>query len=380
MATKKLLFLTLHTFSLTGGIEKVCRILSKVFTDGLHNKQLDFEVLRVLSLCDDCDDVDLQYCHKKSFKGYKYSKAKFGIMAVWHALTSTTIVLSHINLLPLVFFVKRLFPSKKVVLLAHGIEVWRDIKPWKINFLQKHVDIWAVSHFTAEVLHQKHQISKDHIAILNNCIDPFMAIPSTFEKPKYLTAQYQLKQDQLVMMTISRLSSSEVYKGYDLVIEAMPDLLEIFPNLTYVLAGKADKKEKARLQRLIQQQKLEAQIILADFIPNEQLIDHFLLADVFVMPSKKEGFGIVFIEAAACGCPVIAGNKDGSRDALLNGELGQLIDPESKKELIAAVQNALANQRNEVQSLKLQQKCLAHFNYTSYQHKVFNLLAPNNGK
>lgn len=383
MPTRKLLFLTLHTFSFTGGIEKVCRALSKVFSDGVQDKKIDYNQLSVLSLCDDCDDVDTNYCRKKSFKGYNYSKTKFGVMATWHALTSSTIVLSHINLLPLAMLVKRLFPSKKIVLLAHGIEVWRNIRPWKTSFLKKDVEIWAVSHFTADILRKKHKIDDQQIKILNNCLDPFFEAPAHFNKPNYLLNQYGLTKDRVVIMTLSRLSSSELYKGYDLVIDAIPSLLAAIPSLVYVLAGKADQSEKQRLEKLIAQRQLSEHVFLTGYIPDHQLIDHLLLADVFVMPSKKEGFGIVFIEAAACGCAVIAGNADGSRDALLNGKLGQLIDPESVTELTAAVQHALCH-RDKQQQFALQQTCLTHFSYLNYEQKVIQLLSAktlqHNGK
>src|SRR6185437_5235857 len=79
------------------------------------------------------------------------------------------------------------------------------------------------------------------------------------------------------------------------------------------------------------------------FIPDEELEDHFAMSDMYVMPSRKEGFGIVFIEAMYYGLPVIAGNMDGSADALLNGQLGQLVDPDNVQEIAEAVINIVAN-------------------------------------
>ena len=78
-------------------------------------------------------------------------------------------------------------------------------------------------------------------------------------------------------------------------------------------------------------------------MPPEELPDYFRLADVFVMPSTGEGFGIVFLEAMATGVRVIAGNQDGSRDALCDGALGTLVDPENCEELASAIQAALDN-------------------------------------
>src|SRR5262249_38877932 len=74
---------------------------------------------------------------------------------------------------------------------------------------------------------------------------------------------------------------------------------------------------------------------------SHELAEHYRLADVFIMPSVKEGFGIVFLEAAACGVPVIGGNEDGSWDALREGRLGRAIDPDNEQDLVGAVLAAL---------------------------------------
>ena len=78
-------------------------------------------------------------------------------------------------------------------------------------------------------------------------------------------------------------------------------------------------------------------VIFAGQIPESEKVAHYNLADAFVMPSTWEGFGIVLIEAAACGVPVIGSRADGSREALRDGLLGRLVDPRKPEELIEAV-------------------------------------------
>jgi glycosyltransferase involved in cell wall biosynthesis len=78
-------------------------------------------------------------------------------------------------------------------------------------------------------------------------------------------------------------------------------------------------------------------------VPQEELPDYFRLADVFVMPSAGEGFGIVFLQAMATGVRVIGGSQDGSRDPLCDGALGTLVDPENCEELASAILAALDN-------------------------------------
>ncbi len=131
------------------------------------------------------------------------------------------------------------------------------------------------------------------------------------------------------------------------------------------------------MTQLRKQNNLSENVVLTGFIKDEEVVDHFLLADVFIMPSRKEGFGIVFIEAMACGLPVIAGNKDGSADALQNGVLGQLIDPDSDAEMFQAMVNTLQDRaRLEDVCVKkeLQQKVKAAFGFDTYKRNLEKLL------
>ena len=89
--------------------------------------------------------------------------------------------------------------------------------------------------------------------------------------------------------------------------------------------GKGDDRE--RVEALSSVVGVRGLVTLAGFVSDHELADHYRLADVFAMPSTGEGFGIVFLEAMGCGTPVVAGNRDGSVDALGNGALGCLVNP-----------------------------------------------------
>jgi phosphatidyl-myo-inositol dimannoside synthase len=110
-------------------------------------------------------------------------------------------------------------------------------------------------------------------------------------------------------------------------------------------------------------------------VEDDELSDYFLLADLFVLPSKKEGFGIVFIEALSNGLPVICGNVDGSIDAIRNGELGTAVNPDSPAELEAAIINHLKNPISLNQRRELQQNCLRYFNEDAYINNLEKLFS-----
>jgi phosphatidyl-myo-inositol dimannoside synthase len=92
---------------------------------------------------------------------------------------------------------------------------------------------------------------------------------------------------------------------------------------------------------------------------------HYSLADAYVMPSSGEGFGIVLLEAAACGVPVIGSMADGSREALLNGALGRLVDPKNPKVLAETILRALQSQ-----APRQRPEAVAVFGVTEFQAKV----------
>lgn len=364
MTKNKILFLTLYTFSLTGGIEKVCRSLAKALTD----LQLPFHLL---AMHDREADLDTRYLKAEHFKGVNGRKFYFALTAIVKGITSQTVILSHINLLIFAKIIKTIAPQTRIILYAHGIEIWEQLPNWKKRFLQEKVEIWAVSEYTAAKISSMHQIDRKRITVVHNCLDPYFNIPTQFEKSADLLQRYHLQSEQPILFTLTRLSAQEAYKGYDVVLSAMPALLKKFPNLHYLLAGKADEQEWHRVKNLIERLSLKDHVTLCGFIKDEELADHFKLGSVFIMPSTHEGFGIVFIEAAACGAKIIGGNIDGSVDALLNGSLGTLVNPQDAAEVGLAIEQ---NLQSEHQPLAIQNTCLTHFSYQHYLSNISSLL------
>jgi glycosyltransferase involved in cell wall biosynthesis len=111
------------------------------------------------------------------------------------------------------------------------------------------------------------------------------------------------------------------------------------PHTIYVIVGDGD--DQPRLEAVAAEVGVTEKVRFVGRVKPEELPDHFRLADVFVMPSTGEGFGIVFLEAMATGIPVIGGNRDGSLDPLADGLLGRAIDPYSEEELASAICAAL---------------------------------------
>jgi len=133
--------------------------------------------------------------------------------------------------------------------------------------------------------------------------------------------------DRPVIFTVGRLV---YYKGFHLVIEALPGLIKEFPDLMYIIGGSGPEQDY--LTQLSESLGVQDHVTLVGRIANDELRAYYNACDIFAMPNyvgkvpwEVEGFGIVFMEAAACGKPVIVGNSGGAPDALIDGETGFLV-------------------------------------------------------
>ena len=354
-----------------GGIEKVCRVVAKALHDTVEETGGELEVY---SMYDKTDDVDNRYISQNRFRGYAGKRAAFVAAAVARGRKSDVVILSHVNLLLAGYLIKLVSPKTKLILFAHGIELWDRLGGLKAMMLKK-VDLFLpVSRFTGQKLETVHGISAAKIRVLNNCLDPFLERKNEPGKEKAFRAKYGFRDNDFVLLTLSRLKFSEQYKGYDKVIKALSSMKDSRTTIKYLVVGKYDAEEKSRLDRIIADHNMQNRVVFTGFVADEDLAAHFNLADCYIMPSTGEGFGVVFIEALFFGKPVIAGNVDGSVDALANGKFGMLVNPENREEIINAIRAILDNpnsHRPESRSL------LEKFGFPTYRNQWRQLLYGN---
>ena len=363
------LFLTLRVFSATGGIEKVCRIAGKA----LHELSQEGanKIVKIFSLYDESTDINTNYFPASTFKGFGNNRFNFLCAAFKKGVDSHQVILSHINLLTFGYIIKLFSPTTKLILIAHGIEVWGILPWWKRKMLLRCDLILPVSDFTKMKMATQNQLPEEKMKVINNCLDPFLSPILHTSKQQQLQHTYGIEANDIVLLTLTRLASTEKYKGYDLVIQAIHDLKEKLPTIKYLIVGKYDMAEKERLDKMIDRLNLQQQIIITGFIPDEALPSHYNLADLFIMPSQKEGFGIVFIEAMFYGKPVIAGNMDGSVDALHNGEFGFLVNPTSQQEITNAIIEVTSNYNKYVPEHAAVMK---YFGFDVYKEKLKEII------
>lgn len=246
------------------------------------------------------------------------------------------VICGHINLLPLAAMLN-LKLRAPLALMAYGIDVWRPPSAWTRAWLRSVDAIWSISAITRDRMNAWARLPESKYVLLPNAIH--LDRYGMADKRPDLLMRYGLQQRK-VIMTLARLPSFERYKGVDEVLEILPSLVDAEPTLSYMVVGDGD--DRARLSAKARALGLEQRVIFAGLIDEKEKADHFRLADAFVMPGRGEGFGFVFLEALACGVPAVGSLIDGSREALRDGEIGELVDPASPHSIRAGIVRALA--------------------------------------
>jgi glycosyltransferase involved in cell wall biosynthesis len=274
------------------------------------------------------------------------------------------ILCNHINFTPLALFYKKIFKTT-YGFIAYGIDVW-DLK-YHSGLINSDFII-SLSQYTKNKILENNKNLKTNIFVINPAIDIEKFKPQNIKKE--VLSKYKLPSNKKIILTTCRLAKSEKYKGYDRVIQALPKILEQVPDTIYTVIGDGDDMEDVK--KIIEELNLKGKVYLLGAIKNEFVSEILNVADLFVMPSKGEGFGIVFIEALACGVPVIAGNKDASKEALLNGELGILVDPDNVDEIAEAIIKVLKGEapKHLYDKNYLRQKVIENFSFEVFKNRV----------
>jgi len=264
-----------------------------------------------------------------------FSKIHFSLKFFYKVLFSRPdiIICAHISF-SFLCYIAKFFSGIPYTVTVYGIEVINIKKKKFIRALKSARFIIKLFDRTAENLIKQIPEVKDKILSLPNSIDGKKFFIK--DKSSKLIDKFGLK-DSLVIYTICRLSKSKRDdKGYEKVIRAMPRVIRYVPNAKYLLAG--DGNDKPYVEKVIEELKLKKSVILTGSIKNEEVVDFYNFADVFVFPSKREGFPpIVLLEALACGKVVIGGNQAGAEKMLSRGNLGIVVTSDSVEEIADAI-------------------------------------------
>ncbi|MBM3349723.1 MAG: glycosyltransferase family 4 protein [Betaproteobacteria bacterium] len=279
------------------------------------------------------------------------------------------IISTHINFGPFLYWIYKIL-GIQYILVAHGIEINSSLSYSRKLALHNAKSVWAVSRWTKKQL-EEIDVDSDTIKIIPNTVSAkkFNIGPKNSE----LIKRYNIQTDEKIILTVARLESKEAYKGYDRIIYALK-LLPPTLKTRFLIVGYGS--DSNRILSIAKALDVHNRVTLCGFISDHELVDHYRIADVFALPSKGEGFGIVFLEAMACGIPVLGGNEDGACDALLDGKLGLLVNPSNVNEIAHGLEKILNKKGDELwfSPQRLRDSCLDTYGERSFKQKILNTL------
>jgi glycosyltransferase involved in cell wall biosynthesis len=352
------LFLFLEIFNQEGGIQSYVKDLLAAYD------RLPLDVSAEVWLLRDRPEVLPPRSAKLRFFGSLPLHAALNRLAYLLRLALVLLVrppsqvyCGHINLAPLT---QRLCQLRGIPysVLTYGKEVWDPLPAAQRRALQGAAQVWTISRYSRDRLCASNGVDPQRVAMVP-CIVDGEAFRSEGDAAVLanLRSRYGLAADDRVLLTVARLWPGDLYKGVDVTIRALPQILTDH-SVKYLVIGRGD--DRPRLEALAEELGVADRVIFAGFVPTADLADHYRLASAYVMPSQ-EGFGIVYLEAMACGVPVIAGDNDGSADPLQDGRLGWPVAHRDPHAVATACRALLAGGDRRCDGSWLREQALAAF-------------------
>ena len=234
--------------------------------------------------------------------------------------------------------------GSKFVLYIHGRELiaYKRMKEKLLfNIVFRYADIVISNSNYTKDLAVNFGCPKDKLHVINLGSDLNLFYPK--DSVSKIKEKFNIPENHKIILTISHLLPR---KGNDMVLKALTKVFEKFPNLTYLIGGRGDYQRE--LEKIVFEKKLSKNVRFIGFIKDDEINNIMNACDVFVMPNREEegdveGYGIVFMDANACGKPVVGGRSGGVTDAIIDGKNGVLVDPYSVVDIAKKIIYLLEN-------------------------------------
>jgi glycosyltransferase involved in cell wall biosynthesis len=363
-------FVFLEIFAREGGIQSYIKDIFRAYLKLNPGYKAEVFLLRDSPNClNSFEDENLKF-HYFQNKSPQLGRVKMAVALLKCLLQNRPqqVFCGHINLAVLIQTLCQPLGIPYTV-LTYGKEVWEPLKNQERRALASAAGIWAISRYSRDRACLTNGLDPKIIQMMPCAIDGDKFTPG--DKQPELVEKYGLTGAK-VLMTVARLWSGDIYKGVDVTIRALPQIAEVFPQVKYLVIGRGD--DQPRLAQLAQDLGVSDRVVFAGFVATEELMEHYRLADAYIMPSQ-EGFGIVYLEAMACQVPVLSGDDDGSADPLQDGKLGWRVPHRNPDAVAAACIEMLQGNDQRCNGQWLREQAIALFGLDAFQQKLQHLLS-----
>lgn len=247
------------------------------------------------------------------------------------------VFVAHLRLQKAIWPARLLFFRSRYLLFVHGIEAWSAGRTRRNRFAARAIvkfcvdDIVSVSRFTAQKVRDAFALKRHRVHLLPNALD---LPPAAANVPAARPAAGRHE-----ILTVARMDPHDLPKGIPAALRAIALLVPEFPQLRYRIVG--DGALRADHEALAASLGLTPHVEFLGRVPEHALETLYDDADVFLLPSSKEGFGIVFLEAWRHALPVVCGNVDASAEVVTDGVDGFTVDPHDPEAIARALRRLL---------------------------------------
>ncbi|MDP5017763.1 MAG: glycosyltransferase [Dolichospermum sp.] len=362
-------FLFLEIFLQEGGVQSYVKDIFGAYLQLDEIYQADVFILRDSPDCKNPFASERLKFHYFQSNSPAVGRVKLAFSLLWFLLQKRPehVFCGHIKLAILTKTLCQLLGIPYTV-LTYGKEVWKPLNSQERQALASSSNIWTISRYSRDCACAANGIDPNQVEMLPCAIDGNKFTPGP-KLPEFIE-KYNLSNTK-VLMTVARLWSGDIYKGVDVTIRALPQILQVFPDVKYLVIGRGD--DQPRLAQLAKDLGVSDHVIFTGFVPTEALIFHYRLADAYIMPSQ-EGFGIVYLEAMACGIPVLSGDDDGSADPLQDGKLGWRVPHRDSGAVAAACIEILQGNDQRCDGKWLREQALAAFGIDTFPQRLQQIL------
>jgi phosphatidylinositol alpha-1,6-mannosyltransferase len=334
-----------------GGIARVARLIARV----LNEELLAGEIGRaaVVSFSDTVSPHDLSLPIALA----RGSKIRFALWSMHACLESHAFIydgpqLAQVHRLPVL-------SRKPFLAVLNGIEIWDQAKPSYVRISRQARLLVSNSHYTlnrAEHIHGR--LPQARVCWLATETDSPPAIECSGGQPQVLI--------------VGRIDPRE-NKGHRDLVRCWPRVVQAVPEATLQIVGRGEGL--AELQELVRRSSVADRIVFAGFVPEVELDRLYAQSAVFCMPSRQEGFGLVYVEAMRHGLPVIASVHDAAPEIVLDGQTGYTVDLDKPDELPERIIRLLRDPDHARQLGECgRQRWGAHFRYSAFCERFRPLL------
>jgi glycosyltransferase involved in cell wall biosynthesis len=307
-----------------------------------------------------------------SVSGYAGSKIQFVLAAQRAAGRKPALVMAlHPHLAPIVWSMRVRDRKFRSVIFTHGIEVWEPLGWSRGAALRRANLVIGPSADTVQHLISEQHLSPSKVQQLAWGLDP------EFEARVAATASPALPPGfpppGRILLTVGRWDSVERYKGADTLISALPRVLKTAADTSLVLVGDGD--DRPRLEHLARNLGVSEHAHFLHGLTPDQLFACYANCDVFALPSRGEGFGMVFLEAMACAKPTIGGAHGGIPDIVEDGVTGLLVPHGDAERLARAIESLLDHpSRAREMGARGRERVQKEFTFGEFQSRLMRII------